>query len=218
MTLRKRIRDIQRAVGVAADGIFGPVTAGAVYAALSGEGAGSGDGFAEDTGSGCGSAEDTGGTPALLDPRTAANLATLDEKARPAFEKFARLAAATAATMGCDYKAICGMRTWSEQEALYAKGRTARGPRVTDARAGQSWHNYGVAADFGVFRGRAYLDADDPGLAERVHNACAAHAEACGLKWGGDWGWDAPHYQLASLPSSPLDSHRRAYKERGTVL
>ena len=33
------------------------------------------------------------------------------------------------------------------QAKLYAKGRTAPGPKVTNAKPGQSFHNYGVAFD-----------------------------------------------------------------------
>lgn len=39
-------------------------------------------------------------------------------------------------------------RTFKEQDSLYAKGRTAAGKKVTNAKAGQSYHNYGFAVDF----------------------------------------------------------------------
>lgn len=42
---------------------------------------------------------------------------------------------------------IEGYRSPQRQRALYAKGRTAPGPRVTNARAGRSWHNHRLAAD-----------------------------------------------------------------------
>jgi peptidoglycan L-alanyl-D-glutamate endopeptidase CwlK len=91
---------------------------------------------------------------------------------------------------------------------------------VTNARAGYSWHNYGVAVDFGVFRGRAYLDNSDAPLAARVHAACATHARDCGLLWGGHWTRmpDAPHYQLLALPNSPDASHRETFRKKGSVL
>jgi len=38
---------------------------------------------------------------------------------------------------------VQGLRTWAEQDALYAQGRTAPGKIVTNAKAGQSYHNYG---------------------------------------------------------------------------
>lgn len=40
-----------------------------------------------------------------------------------------------------------GLRTHAEQAKLYAQGRTAPGLKVTNARPGQSIHNYGLAVD-----------------------------------------------------------------------
>ena len=50
-------------------------------------------------------------------------------------------------------------RSSAEQDKLYAQGRTTPGPRVTNARGGQSAHNFGLAID-------VVLDADPekPGL------------------------------------------------------
>ena len=39
-------------------------------------------------------------------------------------------------------------RTFQEQNALYAIGRTKKGKKVTNASGGQSIHNYGLAFDF----------------------------------------------------------------------
>lgn len=41
-----------------------------------------------------------------------------------------------------------GLRTISEQDALYSQGRTTKGKIVTNAKGGQSYHNYGLAFDF----------------------------------------------------------------------
>ncbi|MDA7028670.1 M15 family metallopeptidase, partial [Bacillus sp. CLL-7-23] len=41
-----------------------------------------------------------------------------------------------------------GYRSFAEQNKLYAKGRTASGKIVTNAKAGQSNHNYGLAVDY----------------------------------------------------------------------
>ena len=40
-----------------------------------------------------------------------------------------------------------GLRTFKEQDDLYAIGRTKTGKKVTNAKAGQSIHNYGLAVD-----------------------------------------------------------------------
>ena len=40
-----------------------------------------------------------------------------------------------------------GLRTFQEQDDLYAIGRTKPGKKVTNAKGGQSIHNYGFAVD-----------------------------------------------------------------------
>ena len=42
----------------------------------------------------------------------------------------------------------CGRRTMEEQTALFAIGRTSPGKVVTKARAGESFHNHGLAFDW----------------------------------------------------------------------
>jgi peptidoglycan L-alanyl-D-glutamate endopeptidase CwlK len=194
MSLVDQIKTIQRHCGAEVDGIFGPRTAAAVLAELQKD---SSDGH----------------RPTLqnLDARTLKTIGTLDPKAQAAMTTFALLAKATAATLGCDYVAISGHRTWEEQNELYERG-------VTLAKGGESNHNFGIAADFAVFRGKVYLDDSKPELARRVHAACAAHAKDCGLEWGGDWKRfvDPPHYELAT--GLTLAAKCKLYKERGSVL
>jgi peptidoglycan LD-endopeptidase CwlK len=48
---------------------------------------------------------------------------------------------------GLTWICVCGRRTMQEQADLYAKGRTIKGPKVTNAPPGSSAHNYGLAAD-----------------------------------------------------------------------
>ncbi len=48
--------------------------------------------------------------------------------------------------LGCRFVQV--FRTFEEQDALYAQGRTKPGPKVTDAPGGKSYHNYGLAIDF----------------------------------------------------------------------
>lgn len=43
---------------------------------------------------------------------------------------------------------VQGLRTFAEQDDIYAQGRTKPGPKVSNAKAGQSYHNYGLAIDF----------------------------------------------------------------------
>ena len=49
--------------------------------------------------------------------------------------------------MGIKLRIIQGFRTYAEQDALYAQGRTKKGKKVTNAKGGQSNHNLGLAID-----------------------------------------------------------------------
>lgn len=148
-----------------------------------------------------------------LHERTLKNIATLDPKARERFEAFAEAAQRVAETFGCDYRAVSGHRTWEEQDRLFTQR-----PKVTNAPGGYSNHNFGIAMDFGVFRGKVYLDATNPALADRVHTACAQHAGDHGLEWGGDWKRfrDLPHYEIRTGLS--MAAKRKIYREKGSVL
>ncbi|OMF48714.1 M15 family metallopeptidase [Paenibacillus peoriae] len=96
-----------------------------------------------------------------------------------------------------------GLRTYAEQDDLYAQGRTKPGKVVTDARGGHSNHNFGFAADFALLlrNGRTVswdtLRDDDkdslPDWSEVVEEA-----KRLGLEWGGDWRSfkDMPHLQM----------------------
>jgi peptidoglycan L-alanyl-D-glutamate endopeptidase CwlK len=200
MNLVDRIKAIQRHVGADPDGVFGPVTAGRVLAELAT----------------CRSNH----VPDMekldvdsLDERTLKNILTLDPKARDRFIQLARLCKATAATLGCDYIMISGHRTWEEQDELFA-----RRPKVTSAAGGYSNHNFGIAGDFGVFRGKTYLDTANPDLARQVHLACAVHARQLGFECGADWKRfpDLPNYELST--GLTMTEKRALYKKKGSIL
>ena len=148
-----------------------------------------------------------------LDARTIKNLATLDPKARLIFQGFAQEAALIAEELGCEYRGISGHRSWEEQDRLFTQR-----PKVTNAAGGYSNHNFGIAMDFGVFRGRVYLDSANPQLAEKVHKAVAMIACRHGLEWGGDWPKfrDFPHFEIETGLS--MKQKRNVYKKRGSVL
>lgn len=201
------IRRVQSAMGIAADGIDGPMTWKAIESRL-----------VKIPG-----APTPAPTPpeGLFDDRTEKNLASLDPKAQPAFRRFIAEAKREAAKRGCQYIAIAGNRTYAEQDALYAKGRTAPGPKVTNAKGGESNHNFGIAMDFGVFRAGHYLDGgnpDDSKLAAEIHKAAAVHAKANGIEWGGDWKSfkDFPHFEIHTGLSNYHKRQRMA--SAGSVL
>jgi len=63
----------------------------------------------------------------MLDPRTEKTLGTLHEKVQPKFRAFMEDAQRLAAMKGLEYRAISGLRTFDEQAAIYAQGRTKPG-------------------------------------------------------------------------------------------
>ena len=138
-------------------------------------------------------------TRETFDERTERNLATLlGGKVEAEFRKLMTSAVQVANRFGCKAKMISGTRTYAQQNALYEKGRTKPGPKVTNARGGYSNHNFGIAADLGIFKGSRYAGNSDPALSEAVHRAIAAEVkrEGLNLEWGGDWRsfQDLPHW------------------------
>jgi len=135
-----------------------------------------------------------------FDARSEKNIATLNSEVQPTFRKLTAIAKRTAARYGCEAKVISGHRTYEEQAELYAKGRTAPGPRVTNARPGYSNHNFGVAVDFGIFSEGDYLDGKQPGLTKKIYRIInnVAETEGLNVEWGGSWkgGFvDPPHFE-----------------------
>lgn len=89
---------------------------------------------------------------------------------------------AKCAEQGIDVIITSTYRDAESQNALYAQGRTRPGKIVTNAKAGQSWHNWRVAFDFvPVVNGKAQWDD------ERTFVKCGEIAESVGLEWAGRW-------------------------------
>ncbi|HUQ94203.1 MAG TPA: M15 family metallopeptidase, partial [Bryobacteraceae bacterium] len=63
-----------------------------------------------------------------FDERTEKNIATLTPRTQLAARRFMEKAVAAMQPEGIDVRIISGTRTYAEQNALYAKGRTAPGP------------------------------------------------------------------------------------------
>ncbi len=127
----------------------------------------------------------------LMDARSAKVIATLIPSVQPKFTAFYEAANGAMKPHGLSVRFISGDRSYEEQTALYAKGRTAPGPKVTNAKAGESFHNFKIAIDLGVFKGKAYLP-ESP-----AYSWLGPIGEAVGLEWGGKWKTpDRPHYQF----------------------
>jgi len=85
-----------------------------------------------------------------------------------------------------------GLRTHDEQNALYAQGRTKPGQKVTNARGGESWHNYGLALDLG------FMDKEGKLTYEVDWNIVGKVGQKIGFSWGGAWTIfkDRPHFEI----------------------
>ena len=109
---------------------------------------------------------------------------------------------------GADIRIISGTRTYKEQAAIFAQGRTKPGKIVTRAGPGQSNHNFGVAWDVGFFEGVEYIDDPKPyrSLGEMITT------KGNGIEWGGLWRFiDLPHYQIRTgLALAALRKHFEA--------
>lgn len=87
---------------------------------------------------------------------------------------------------GLTCKIIEGTRTIAAQNKL--------GKNVTRATGGNSFHNYGLAIDIGLFNGKEYITTDRE--YRNLHTACGDPAD---MLWGGTFKSivDTPHYQIA---------------------
>jgi peptidoglycan L-alanyl-D-glutamate endopeptidase CwlK len=126
-------------------------------------------------------------------------------------------------------RAICRLaytlRTNAEQDALYAIGRSKPGKVVTNAKGGQSYHNYGLAVDIvllkdtngdGTFETASWetnVDFDGDGVADWVE--VVRIFKEFGWEWGGDWKFsDKPHFQK-TLGKSIRELQVMAKDEKG---
>src|SRR3712207_6669181 len=123
MTIDEIIRAVQKELRIGVDGKAGPETWEAIYTRIVGR--------------------KPPGTPPpdrppsdsqAVDSRSEKVIATLQPQVRP----YARALVQKAAALGINIKVISGLRTYAEQNALYAQGRTKSGRIVTNARGGYS--------------------------------------------------------------------------------
>ena len=104
------------------------------------------------------------------------------------------------------------LRTFKEQAEIYAKGRTAPGKIVSNARPGRSWHNYGMAVDIVLLVGGGALwdiktDFDGDGRPDWME-AVQVFKEF-GWEAGIDWKFsDPPHFQK-TLGNTIDQMHKR---------
>ncbi len=198
MNIENIVSSVQEKLGVQADGRAGPETWGAIYSHIV--------------------KQEIGGllpseAIAKVDPRSEKSIATLLKEVQP----IARALVQKSASYGIQIKIISGLRSYAEQDELYAQGRTKPGLKVTNARGGHSNHNFGIAFDFGVFEGSKYLTASEK------YKAVGVLGMDLGLEWGGNWKTivDQPHFQLRpawakSFTERDMLAELRSRAENGT--
>lgn len=148
----------------------------------------------------------------LLDPTSEDHLAGLN----PELVGMIRNAAAALADQGIYFRVISGLRTAAQQDALWQQGRpdahgVVVGKVVTNAKAGQSSHNYGLAVDAVPFShgqsGSLNWSPSDP-----EYQAFVSAMKVAGMSWGGDWTHfkDMDHFYVG--PANPTPEMIAAYR------
>lgn len=125
---------------------------------------------------------------AVWDLFTEARIMTLHPMIRDAARAFIN----KADEQGIKLRVTSAYRTHEQQEALYQQGRTKPGNIVTNAKPGQSFHNFGLAIDVvPIVNGVADWNTD--------WSKIAAIGKSVGFEWGGDWisFKDKPHFQMS---------------------
>ena len=138
-----------------------------------------------------------------MDPISEQNLS----KINPVLAQKIRTAAEKCAESRLFFRVYSGLRTAEEQNALYAQGRETPGSIVTNARAGESMHNYGLAADIVPFMSNQ-SGALNWNPVSSQYRAMVKALKDEGLVWGGDWIHfkDLDHFQIQGLPPNPTHS------------
>ena len=89
----------------------------------------------------------------------------------------------------------CTYRSNAEQSELYAQGRTKKGPKVTNAKAGQSAHNLNPSKAFDIaFK----TDKGELDWSPKLFKMFSDIIKPLGVEWGGDFRSipDSPHFQV----------------------
>ena len=130
------------------------------------------------------------------------------EDLHPTVERMARAHLAACDAAGIDLLVTSTYRDHASQNALFAQGRTAPGRKVTNARAGQSFHNYRVAYDVVPLRNGKPVWGTT-GADGELWQEVGRLGESVGLEWAGRWVKfrEFPHFQFTG--GKPL-SHFQA--------
>lgn len=134
----------------------------------------------------------------------------------PTLETKIQVMAAQLEREGIPIEVTQGLRSWEDQDALYAVGRTIPGRIVTEVRGGYSQHNFGLAVDLvpeDIVPGEPDWNIQHPAWKRMIEVG-----ESLGLTSGSEWVTfpDNPHFQLTgNWPVTPDDAQRAVYQNGG---
>ncbi len=116
-------------------------------------------------------------------------------------------------SQGIDFRLTNVVRSWAQQATDFAQGRTAPGKIITNAEPGESWHQYGFAAD-GVPMLNGVPDWD---ISSPAWQKVFAAIPSCGLFSGRNFQSipDSDHIQLAEIPEAPTLEDIQTFKDGG---
>jgi peptidoglycan L-alanyl-D-glutamate endopeptidase CwlK len=118
-----------------------------------------------------------------LKPYSIARIEELHEDFKPLMKELIEIAH----KIGLNVQVSCGYRSGEAQDALYEQGRTRKGAIVTNARAGESAHQYKIANDIFFLNEKGEATFDER-LYKKLWNACVAQGlDKKGLSWSGSW-------------------------------
>lgn len=141
----------------------------------------------------------------MKDQKTLERIQLLHPKLRDeALELYDEIVASLTGSAICRFAYT--LRTFAEQDALFAQGRSKPGKVVTNAKGGQSYHNYGLAIDIvlildkdknGTFETASWdVKSDFDGDKKADWMEVVQIFKRYGFEWGGDWKFlDLPHFQ-----------------------
>lgn len=98
---------------------------------------------------------------------------------------------------GIDILVTSTYRDSESQNALYAQGRTKPGAIVTNAKAGQSFHNWKVAFDIVPLQNGKPVWGNSNDKDKELWYKVGAIGVSVGLEWAGNWKKfpEFPHFQ-----------------------
>ena len=116
---------------------------------------------------------------------------------------------------GIDVRFGDTFRTYLQQDQLFALGRTRPGRIVTNARGGQSIHNFGLAFDIRIYDANGKYIGDG---SNQLYKTAGTMGQAIGLEWGGSWSspYDPSHFEYRG--GRTLRALRAAFEAGQDVL